>query len=427
MKREWAHVAKELRRSIAASYPNIPIADLVRDPTLPDTYFEAGGADVPDIFRFNREDMRPALFDYQRDVVDQICNLRQRSALLALPTGAGKTRTAVAAILAGIAEDRVHNVVWLAPSVELVEQAFNTFRDVAQSQGNLRSMVLTREPLLHHKNPLVLLTTPQTIYARRADWRYNISWDLVVFDEAHQLGAPTFVAAIESLGVEDNDLMADNNRPTLLGLSATPGRVDPAETEDLVSLFHGVLIKSDLLGADPVKTLQQQGVLANLHFKQFTQSRIELTDEARRLVIAASACNELVERGRRPLVFASSVPAAIVLDDLLSLKEIRSAVLHSETPPNHRRSVLSDFAIGRIDVVLNQRLLSTGYDCPAVTDVLILGRVSSPILFEQMVGRAARGPKTGGSTHAYVWDFDDHLSLHGRPRSYYRYRDFDWS
>ncbi|MCY3557860.1 MAG: helicase-related protein [Chloroflexi bacterium] len=212
----------------------------------------------------------------------------------------------------------------------------------------------------------------------------------------------------------------------VLGLSATPGRVDPDETEDLVALFQGRLLSSRLLGPNPVETLQRRGVLARLKFRRFTNSNIPADDEGWRTLVAARACVELRRRQRKPLVFAASVPGAIVLAQALRGRGLRAEALHAETPSTRRRAVVSDFANGKVEVLVNHRLLATGYDCPAVSDVLILGPVGSPIQFEQIVGRAARGPMTGGSRAATVWDFDNHLKVHGLPNSYYRYRDYDW-
>jgi superfamily II DNA or RNA helicase len=96
-------------------------------------------------------------------------------------------------------------------------------------------------------------------------------------------------------------------------------------------------------------------------------------------------------------------------------------------PAEDRYAIISAFERHKISVLVNQRLLATGYDCPAVTDVLLLTRIGSPILFEQIVGRAARGPRTGGSRVGTIWEFDDHLAMHGLPSSYYRYKDYDWS
>ena len=428
MGREWDAAAETLRASLLREYPKLSsILDSPQGVPSFELSLHDYQIETPTSFEYDRVTQRPALFDFQQDLVQQILRLHHSYALLALPTGAGKTRTGASAVLEGIASGRFQRVLWLAPSIELVEQAFSTFADLCVFQGNLTSILLTREPVLEKGRPLILLTTPQTIYARRNDRRYLQSWDIIVFDEAHQLGAPTFRAAVEAVTRGPDRRMQSVSLPILLGLSATPGRVDYSETEDLVALFEGNLLKSARLGSDPVGTLQREGVLANLTFKSLTKARVSAEQEARRLMIAANACAELVRRGRRPLVFAATVPSAIVLADVLRGSSVRAEALHSETPAPYRRAVLGAFETGKIDVLVNQRLLATGYDCPAISDVLILGRIGSPVLFEQVVGRAARGPKTGGSRTASIWDFDDHLQIHGRPSSYYRYKDFDWS
>ena len=87
---------------------------------------------------------------------------------------------------------------------------------------------------------------------------------------------------------------------------------------------------------------------------------------------------------------------------------------------------MAQFATGEIRVVVNKTLLATGYDCPAVEHVVLTVPVGSPITFEQMIGRAARGRLVGGADEAHVWQADDHLRVHGGPQSYYRYSDPDW-
>lgn len=376
-----------------------------------------------------RATQRPDLFDYQRDLVERALAGLDGHALLALPTGAGKTRTAVAAVLAGIGSGQLNHVAWLAPSIELVEQAESTFRSLWLTQGNVEQLHLTHNFDEFPGKPVVVLSTPQSVYARQRT-RHNrghvVPWDLLVFDEAHQLGARTFREAVESMGVLPPGAHNLSLGASMLGLSATPGRTDPTETEDLVDLFGGRLLRSKLLDPNPVKVLQRRGVLSELRFRQLTASQVSNDDEARRIRIAVRACVEMANRKRKPLVFAGSVPGAIVLAQLLRSRNVRAEAVHSETSAGRRQYIISQFSSGEIDVLVNQRLLATGYDCPAVSDVLILSQITSPILFEQMVGRAARGPKTGGSRVATVWDFDNHLDLHGRPKSYYRYRDYDW-
>lgn len=271
----------------------------------------------------------------------------------------------------------------------------------------------------------VCVTTPQEVYQRIRNHNPLGEWDAVVFDEAHQLGARTYELAVQSLrttGRAPGGRMAG-----LIGLSATPGRAAEGETEYLVDLFGGRLLTSSVLGKNPVSTLQRRGVLARLEFRTLTQRNVEVSDEVGRLRVAVKACESLAARGRRVLVFCQSVAGAECLAEALTGIGIPSTTVSAQTPTLERSARLSAFGSGQISVLTNQRLLATGYDCPAVSDVLILGPVGSPILFEQIVGRAARGPRTGGSSVARVWDFDDHRSKFGLPSSYYRYRDYDWS
>ena len=103
-----------------------------------------------------------------------------------------------------------------------------------------------------------------------------------------------------------------------------------------------------------------------------------------------------------------------------------SAVLTHLTPATRRESILGRFAAGEIPVLFNKTLLATGYDCPGVTDVVLATPIRSAILWEQMLGRASRGPAVGGTEVGYVWELDDHRNMHHRVMSYVRYRGELW-
>src|SRR5262249_8658674 len=144
------------------------------------------------------------------------------------------------------------------------------------------------------------------------------------------------------------------------------------------------LLRSRALRPNPVKVLQRRGVLANLKFQSLSKTPIPQSDEVQRLRIAARACRRLVSKGSRPLIFTGTVAGGIALTDVLQSIGISGEMVHSEMSKGHRRGVIAAFAAGRVAVLVNQRLLATGYDCPAVSDVLILSKVQSPILFEQI-------------------------------------------
>ena len=52
----------------------------------------------------------------------------------------------------------------------------------------------------------------------------------------------------------------------------------------------------------------------------------------------------------------------------------------------------------------NARLLVAGYDLPMVDSVILTVPVGSAVAFEQIVGRAARGPAVGGTARATIFD-----------------------
>ncbi|CAM8620954.1 SSL2 DNA or RNA helicases of superfamily II [Acidimicrobiia bacterium] len=385
-----------------------------------ETYAAPSRKVAPRRLQLNRSELRPQLFDYQAELASSATELllNGERGLLALPTGAGKTRTAVVAAFQFLVE-RGTSVGWLSPTRELVNQAFETATSLWSQFGTLESIDLVEgaTPSVRDGVPTIWFTTPQAIYANRSSLVVNRKCDAVVFDEAHQLGAPTFREAVE-------DLVGDSGTVGLLGLSATPGRYSELETEELVRLFDRTLLHSQLLKPNPVEVLQRWGVLSRLTFRQIPGS-IAPSEESR-IPQVVDLCIKLAERNRRTLVFSGSVAGAIVTAEALRSRGVESQAVYSELGTEERDSRIAKFGSGISSVLVNQRLLATGYDCPAVSDVVLASRVGSPVLFEQMVGRAARGPKTGGGSKATVWQFEDHLALHGLPQSYYRYRDFDW-
>jgi len=337
-----------------------------------------------------------------------------------MPTGAGKTRTAAFAVLQSMATSSRRSI-WLAPSRELVSQAFATFKKIWAESGNVPDieMVLGNDRIPGGDDRLIWLTTPQGMYSKMRGGLKLGNWDSVVFDEAHQLGARTFRESCDFV-------LGQVGTTALLGLSATPGRFSELETEELVGYFDKNLLTSDLLKPNPVEVLQRRGVLARLEFHMITASEVA-PDEAVRIREVAPLCLKLANEGKRILIFSASVAGAVVLAEVLRSLGVRARSVHGGIADSTRDSLIHDFETGKVQVLVNQKLLATGYDCPAVSDVILMTRIGSPILFEQIVGRAARGPKTGGGRTSSIWQFEEHLTIHGLPQSYYRYRDFEWS
>jgi len=377
-----------------------------------------------------------SLLDYQAELVERILELCGRKppnniGLVALPTGAGKTRTAVYSVLKLIAAGSVDKILWLAPSRELLEQAVGAFRALwpifeTRSIGLdlFRCHILKDYP--KGKRASVYFSTPQMLYQRLVRARAKLPiWDLIIFDEAHLAEAPTFRDAL-TLARE----LGGSETPCF-GLSATSGRSKESGTDSLIGLFNRRLITSRLLGKDAFESLRQRGVLAQVDFrlipiesKQLHVRKDAISDTAR-FRATTLLCAQLSKAGST-MVFAGSIRHAVALAVSLQHQGVPAAWVSGAMPARERDRTLKAFEAGVFSVLANKSLLATGYDCPAISNVVLTVPIRSAVLFEQMVGRASRGPRVGGNSKAVVWYFEDHIKWHGKPASYQRYALSGW-
>ena len=111
-------------------------------------------------------------------------------------------------------------------------------------------------------------------------------------------------------------------------------------------------------------------------------------------------CEYLREKLRRQGVKADAIYSHV--DSNLSSVEARSRGTSAENS-----KVLQDFRDGKLDVLINIRMATEGTDVPDVQTVFLTRQTTSQILLTQMVGRALRGPKFGGTEKAFIVSFID--------------------
>lgn len=384
---------------------------------------------------------RAPLFSYQADIVQQLESLFESrdeglAALVSLPTGGGKTRTGLWSYRELLKQEKLSKLLWVAPSGELVDQAAETLIDLWDSfPGAPRlQMVKNDIPSSRATNGAVGVLVTAQLAAKRASQIQRLNPDLLVFDEAHQAVARTFKKLVR-------DQLSRNG--WALGLTATPGRVADDEGEDLTHLFQNRLITSQELGSSPVKTLRERGVLSKIVIKtielapQWDQIRVtssskrslsldELSLNPARFWATVDTVTSLKKQSRT-LVFGASVAHCSALTGALRARGVRCAVVSHMTPAERRRSILAQFASADLDVLINKSILATGYDCPAVTDIVLSSPIRSSILWEQILGRASRGPAVGGTAKGQVWELDYHKELHSSVLSYARFIGELWA
>lgn len=370
------------------------------------------------------------LFDHQRTAVQKLLPLLvqdDRRAVLHLPTGVGKTRTALHVVAEILRTHDPSIVVWLASGKELLEQAVADFKVAWTHLGNRPLRVGTmwgeRMPDLGSfcDGFLVvgLAKAWSTISRTDPDWAARLAsrTRLVVFDEAHQSVARTYRRIT-------NDLTLDF-RCALLGLTATPGRTwaDIDKDGELAEFYGGNKVTLEVPADNPIEYLISNGYLARPVFRTLfskpglavtnrEQARIARLLEIPEDIVAAlsmseqyvtavlGAIEELLGAGhQRVLVFAATVRHARLLTAVLVTRSIRSEVITGLTPERIRSRAIRTFTSDdELPMVLvNFGVLTTGFDAPKASAVVIARPTQSLVLFSQMVGRALRGPKAGGT------------------------------
>ena len=208
------------------------------------------------------------LFPHQRRVANQAYYaLRDGHGrlLMHMPTGTGKTRTAMHVVCRILNNTEPCLVVWLASSTELLDQAADAFQSTWAKLGS-RSVPLTRfwgrySPPASDVADGLLIAGLQKMHAFNVRCptdllRLGARCRLVVVDEAHQSVARTYQEIIDNL--------AETGRyAALLGLTATPGRTwSDVDADRRLSIFFGerkVAVEMDGY-RDPVLGLIRQAI-----------------------------------------------------------------------------------------------------------------------------------------------------------------------
>ena len=375
------------------------------------------------------------LFPHQKRAASEVERyLYQESGrvMLHLPTGVGKTRTAMSIVATHLRRRAEGLVIWLAEGRELLEQAAEEFGRTWAAIGD-RDVACLR--FWSDQNPPIETIRDGIVFAGLAKlhsygkdrprvWALGDRASLVVFDEAHRAVAATYDRLVETL-------VTRNSRTGLLGLSATPGRTwnDVDQDVAVAEMFHGNKVTLEFDGTNPIERLTRDGYLAAATFSRLdVASDLEpsefgvdvdslgaaddipepvaeaLADNEQRNALIVQSILDLSRQHDRVLVYAASVRNALLLASVLRAMGLDADPVTGSTEPGERTRALARFkrAGGAPRVLTNFGVLTTGFDAPAASAAIIARPTKSLVLYSQMVGRVIRGPKAGGTPSCEV-------------------------
>lgn len=386
-----------------------------------------------------------SMHPYQRrmksDILKSYFNPQIQRFLVHMPTGAGKTKTMMEALIQIL--DNVGdggNVIWLAHSRELCDQAFQTFKKLyrlkASGKVNISRFFGSGTLDLMENISNVVFTSYGKLNSFKksnpVDFVEQLAkpTDVIVVDEAHKVLAPTYSDVVSSILEHGSKL---------IGLTATPGRGGD-------SLFAENKVLSEYFSSNMITLRDSKGIKVQNGYEYLVQ-RGYLSDVNQHVISGATGASlspkdleVLIDSGEikgnlaralgnspernfniikycvdcieissinKILIFAPNTMAAKILQLALTYIGIKSGLVLGDSKESERELTIERFKSGELDVLVNFGVLTTGFDSTNITHCIIARPTSSPVLYSQMVGRAVRGPKNGGNPNNVVVDVVD--------------------
>lgn len=423
---EEFHHPEDLALKLTSQNPEIADKDLVDDQDFP----------------------RFADRDYQVEAIKSIEEAikdGKKRILLAMATGTGKTRTAIALMYRLLKHKRARRILYLVDRNSLGQQTADAIKD--NKIGNLSIASIYGVKELKDKLPdastKIQIATVQGMIKRlfyNDDKEEKPSvgqYDFIIVDEAHRgYVEDKELSEKEYHFYDQNDYVSQYRRvvdyfdATAIGMTATPA----LQTTDIFGKpvysysYQQAVLDNYLVDHDAptiIKTkLSQEGI----HFKKgaeidlFDQSsesikseklpdnmNFEVKDFNKRVITESFnrvVCDYLAQNCLNPndpelgktLIFAATDSHADMVVRLLkesfknagnpvdddAIEKITGSIRH----PNNEIKLFKNEKNPNIAVTVD--LLTTGVDVPEITNLVFLRRVQSRILYEQMLGRATR-------------------------------------
>lgn len=396
--------------------------------------------------------------DYQQKAIIAVENaLSQgvRSALLAMATGTGKTRTIIGLMYRFLKTERFKRILFLVDRRALGEQATDSFNEVILEQN----LPLTRiyniadlGDMTAEAETRVQVATVQAMVKRifMSDNPPSVDqFDCIIVDEAHRGYTLDQEMTEGEIATRDVGQYLSSYRRVLdyfdavkVGLTATPAKhtsdifgkpvytysyreavaddwlIDhepPIRYETLLSQNGIKFSKGEKVNAINTQTgsIESAELDDELNFEVDTFNRQVITKDFNR-VICEQLAQEIDPFGdEKTMIFCATDAHADMVVRLLgdAFKDIynggynQAAVAKITGKSDKVDQLIRQYKNERYpSIAVTVDLLTTGIDVPKICNLVFMRRVKSRILYEQMIGRATRRCDEIGKTVFRIYD-----------------------
>ena len=402
------------------------------------------------------------LRDYQIKAINKATEAvvnGKSTALLAMATGTGKTRTVLGLIYKMLESKRFRRILFLVDRVSLGEQAMDTFKDVKLKE--LMSLDQIYELKAIDDNDINLETKvsvstvqgllKRTVLTDTPDLMPG-AFDLIIVDEAHRGYILDREMTEEEILYDNQDDYMSKYKQVIeyfdavkIALTATPALHTTQIFGEPVFTYsyREAVIDGWLVDHDPPYIINTDFIQNKAKFKkgetlaQYDPNTNELLNgsvledeldfevaEFNRKIVLPDNTRKVLEEissylnpesGEKTLIFAvNDNHADMIVDTLRDIyKEYgisNDAIMKitGKTAGGNKKKVLQvikQFKNNQYpNIAVTVDLLTTGIDVPAICNLVFMRKINSRILFEQMLGRATRLCPEIGKTHFNIFD-----------------------
>ena len=402
------------------------------------------------------------LRDYQIKAVNKATEAimnGSRTALLAMATGTGKTRTVLGLIYKMLESKRFKRILFLVDRIALGEQAMDTFKDVKLKDLMTLNEIYEIKDIDDNEINLetkVSVSTVQgllkrTILSETPDLMPG-AFDLIIVDEAHRGYILDREMTEEEILYNNQDDYMSKYKQVIeyfdavkVALTATPAlHTTEIFGEPIFTYsYREAVIDGWLVDHDPPYIINTDFIENNVKFKkgetlaQYDPNTNELINGAvlqdeldfdvsdfNKAIVLPDHTRKVLEEvanylnpesGEKTLIFAvNDNHADCIVDTLRDIYKpygiSNEAIMKitGKTAGGNKKKILQvikQFKNNQYpNIAVTVDLLTTGIDVPAICNLVFMRKINSRILFEQMLGRATRLCPEIGKTHFNIFD-----------------------
>lgn len=330
------------------------------------------------------------LYTHQENILHQLSEDRENgsyTSLVVCPTGAGKSQIAIEDIRNLYEKNMIRRVLIMVPS-----KAIRTDWE-QRLKGFPKSLEIHCE--LYNRTFLSRSSLPQEYY------------DYILFDEAQHAQAANCSKTLQYFTPK-----------YLVGLTATPERLDQKKLEDIFGKYKTQLTLREAIEKDVISNIRCYRLLSNIDLSavRYNGKDYNGADLERTLIVESR--NELIVKTlkkyfypqngfyKQGIIFCVNVKHAQKMEKLMKAAGFKARAVYGNNKDNDQ--IFEQYANKEIQFLLSCQLISEGWDSPQ-TEVVVMARPTlSKVLYTQQMGRGVR--KYPGKECLYVIDVVDNYA-----------------